>query len=251
MNISGIYKIGSKIKPERVYIGSAVSISKRWNQHLHYLRKRKHQSLKLQRHYNKYGEADLMFSILLGCEKEDLIKTEQYFIDSYKPYFNNCKIAGSQLGTKRTDEFKKACSERSKGNKNCLGVHHDPWNKGLKGIYSQETLKKMSDCRIGKPSATKNIKRSPLSEEHKNKIRESNMGRIVTEETRRKIGEANKKHTGNIPWNKGKTGLLSKETTDRISASLTGKKQSQETINKRIEKVKNTWALKRLNLTLN
>ena len=145
MKISGIYKIDSKLKPERIYIGSAISISNRWNQHLHYLRKNKHQSLKLQRHYNKYGESDLSFSVLLGCDKIDLIKTEQYFLDSYRPYFNSRIIANSQLGTKRSIEFRKKVSERNKGNKNCLGVHRTPWNKGLKNIYSEDSIKKMSN----------------------------------------------------------------------------------------------------------
>jgi group I intron endonuclease len=85
MRISGIYRIQSKIKSERIYIGSAVDINDRWRCHLKDLRNNKHHSKKLQRHYDKYGEVDLQLSILLGCEKEDLLKTEQYFIDSYNP----------------------------------------------------------------------------------------------------------------------------------------------------------------------
>ena len=32
--ITGIYKIQSIIKPERIYIGSAVYVDKRWKEHL-------------------------------------------------------------------------------------------------------------------------------------------------------------------------------------------------------------------------
>jgi GIY-YIG catalytic domain. len=64
MNTSGIYKIESKLKPERIYIGSAINIGQRWRVHLSDLRKQKHHSKKLQNHYNKYGEVDLSFSIL-------------------------------------------------------------------------------------------------------------------------------------------------------------------------------------------
>ena len=76
MKLPGIYQIQSKIKPQRIYIGSAINIQKRWWMHLFDLRKNKHSSSKLQRHYDKYGESDLQFSILLGCEKENLIKVE-------------------------------------------------------------------------------------------------------------------------------------------------------------------------------
>ncbi len=107
MKISGIYKIQSRIKPERIYIGSAVDMKNRWNLHLYKLKKGVHHSIILQNHYNKYGENDLQFSILeLVMFKEDLIRREQYYIDKIKPEFNICKKAGSSLGTQRTEEQK-------------------------------------------------------------------------------------------------------------------------------------------------
>ena len=53
MKISGIYKIQSKLKPDRIYIGSAVNIRTRWNVHLCNLRNSMHHSKKLQRHFDK------------------------------------------------------------------------------------------------------------------------------------------------------------------------------------------------------
>jgi group I intron endonuclease len=117
MKISGIYKIQSQIKPDRIYIGSAIDINDRWRCHLKDLRKKKHSNIKLQNHFNRYGETDFQFSILLGCNKEDLIKIEQYFIDSYNPYFNICKIAGNCLGVKRSDETKQKQRLRKLGYK--------------------------------------------------------------------------------------------------------------------------------------
>ena len=104
---SGIYKIQSKIKPERVYVGSAVNIKHRWHEHSSALRKNKHHSRKLQRHYNKYGESDLVFSVIVPCEKEELIKEEQIFLYLYKPYFNTCKISGSTLGYRYSEESRR------------------------------------------------------------------------------------------------------------------------------------------------
>ena len=150
MKFIGIYQIQSKAKPERIYIGSAANINNRWRQHLHYLRKGDHHSIKLQRHYHKYGEIDLQFSILLGCDKFDLIKIEQYFIDSYNPYFNSAMIAGSQLGLKRSAKSKDKMRNSAMGNQNAKGSKRTPWNKGLKGIYSEATLRLMRDKKLNK-----------------------------------------------------------------------------------------------------
>lgn len=123
---SGIYQIQSKIKPDRIYVGSAVYVTERRRIHLHDLRLNKHHSGRLQNHYNKYGEEDLVFSVLCKCEKEQLIQFEQYFIDFYHPYFNICQIAGSLLGTKRSPEV------REKFRQIGLARNHVPWNKGIK-----------------------------------------------------------------------------------------------------------------------
>ncbi len=96
--ISGIYQIQSKIKPEKIYIGSAVNLRMRRNLHLSRLRRNIHDNKKLQFHFNKYGESDFQFFVLLGCERKELIDKEQFFIDSYNPWFNNRKIANSNLG---------------------------------------------------------------------------------------------------------------------------------------------------------
>ncbi len=119
--MTGIYKIQSKVKPERIYIGSAVDIKHRWNDHLSNLRNNKHHSIKLQRHSNKYGIIDLQFSIILPCEKELLIKNEQFFIDANNPWFNICPNAGSCLGKKLSEDHKAKIVKSLIGNKRTLG----------------------------------------------------------------------------------------------------------------------------------
>jgi group I intron endonuclease len=180
MTQSGIYKIQSICKPERCYIGSAINIRNRWRGHLNDLKRNKHSNNRLQNHFKKYGESDLQFSILLGCEKEDLIKIEQYFIDSYNPWFNICKIAGNSLGTKRSIETRRKISEHQIGripwNKGTKGIMI-PWNKGKKGCFSKETIKLMSKLKNNKQ--TKYPKKSIaqkilwLNTKHQNKMSES------------------------------------------------------------------------------
>jgi group I intron endonuclease len=100
--LSGIYKIRS-ITNNKEYIGSSVNIYKRFKDHKRLLKRNKHHSHHLQNHFNKYGEDDLEFTIIeLVNDISLLILKEQHYIDSLKPKFNICLVAGSPLGTKRT-----------------------------------------------------------------------------------------------------------------------------------------------------
>jgi len=171
----GIYQIQSKLKPNRIYIGSAVNISNRWNKHLWGLRKDIHHNVKLQKHYNKYGESDLVFSVLIACDREDLIKHEQFFIDATNPWFNLCRIAGNCSGTKR----------------------------------SKETIKKLTASRS---------KRSPISEETRQKMRDSHRGQKPSKEALIKRSISMK---GKNSWSKGKH--LSIEHRKKQSIKLKGK----------------------------
>ena len=149
MKISGIYKIESKIKPKRIYIGSAVNISNRWTSHINDLKTKNGRANKrMQNHVNKYGISDLQFSIIIGCSKEDLLKIEQFFIDAYNPWFNMFKIAGSPIGHKCSDETKRKISDTEKrmGYKNHLGKHHTKESKeriSISQITRLEILKKI------------------------------------------------------------------------------------------------------------
>lgn len=228
MNVSGIYKIQSKIKPERVYIGSAVNIKTRWCSHLSKMRKNIHDSKKLQSHYNKYGESDLVFSILLGCDKEVLLLNEQQFIDIYKPWFNSRKIAESNLGCRWSNETKKKIGLASKGNKYRLG--QSPSKETRKKIseskkgskQSIETRKKIADSHRGlnyKPMseiARKNISAAQKGRTPWNKGKKT--GQIVWNKgVKTGITPSSIFKKGSDPWNKGKKGVYSKETLQIMS----------------------------------
>jgi group I intron endonuclease len=87
-------------------------------------------------------------------------------------------------GKKRSDENIKNISRSLIGRKS--------WNKGKSGIYSEETIKKMSKPKsdIHKKNISRGKKGIPLSEKSKNKISESNKGKKRTEEHRRKYSLA-------------------------------------------------------------
>jgi group I intron endonuclease len=167
--ISGIYGIRSRVHPERVYIGSSVNIRGRWAGHISSLEMGMHHNKKLQRHYNKYGKEDLIFEAIIKCNKEELLKAEQLFIDLHKPYFNVCPIAGNQLGVRRTAETRRKISK-------------------AKSYTSEETRKRMSYGQKHK---------QPISMEAREKMSRLQTGRRHSMETKERMSQAQK---GNQHW---------------------------------------------------
>ena len=219
MNTGGIYNIQSNINPERCYIGSAVDFKRRWVRHLEALRRNKHHSIMLQRHFNKYGETDLQFNILAECSPEELLSEEQYYFESYKPYFNICRIAGSVLGYKHSEETKLKLSEGQKGKHHSEESKHKIREARKGKTRSEETKHKMSIANKGKP----------LTEEHKHKLSEFNKGKKASEETRRKIGLIKR-------GNKNMLGKHHSENTkQRLSETHKGKNKTDETKQKMSE----------------
>jgi group I intron endonuclease len=96
------------------------------------------------------------------------------------------KMSRATKGKKRSPEARKKISEGHKG--------QIPWNKGKHGIYSAEQLQKMSESQKGEKSAWFGRKHTP---EEIEKIVKGREGYRHSENTKRKIGEANrgKRHT--------------------------------------------------------
>jgi len=220
MKRSGIYKIQSQVRQERFYIGSAVNLKGRMDVHINDLKKNKHHSKQLQRHYNKYGESDLIFSVLIECGKEELIDKEQYFLDIYNPYFNSYKIAGSPLGSKHSDQTKLIMSISRMGR-----VISEEQKEKISGankghIHSDESKILMSTKRKGGTAWNKG--KSP-SDEYKQKISEGLKGNIPWNKGKKSSQVAwNKGQKGvQVPWNKGIP--MSEEQKVKISQSKRGK----------------------------
>lgn len=115
---AGIYLITSTKFPDRKYIGSSVDLHKRQRDHLRRFNKGDHANPIMQRHVNKHGIDDFIFkSVELVLDNHSLIKREQYYIDTIKPSFNICKIAGSTLGRPQSQETKNKRNAKLKGRK--------------------------------------------------------------------------------------------------------------------------------------
>jgi group I intron endonuclease len=108
-----IYKITNGIDG-KFYIGSTNNLIKRYYTHVNHIRTGKNSCVKLIRAVNKHGENHFKFEIVCECPTEEILKTEQEYIDNLKPHYNVAKIAGSNLGIKRTEEtkLKKSASQK-------------------------------------------------------------------------------------------------------------------------------------------
>lgn len=162
---SGIYQIVNKANGKR-YIGSAKCFKVRWRAHLSYLNRNQHHSRALQRAWNLYGKDSFEFEIISYVPVDRLIDVEQIKIDSLRPEYNVCKIAGSTAGRKTSDETKALLSKAITGKKRSEETKarmREAW-KYRKPMppMSLETRRKISALHKGKPK--------PRTKEHQMKI---------------------------------------------------------------------------------
>ncbi len=180
------------------YVGSAVDLTKRMNQHKSYLRNNNSDHRKLQRAWNKYGAFNFKFLVLEEIHDANmLIEREQFYIDQISPKYNIRKQAESNLGLSDLPETKKkkSASARMRG-------QSEPQMEALRGAQNR---------RIGVPVIGKvkdSLRLGP----------ESLRGKALSAETKKKISEALR---GRISYWKGKT--LPEDVKKKISKMKRGK----------------------------
>lgn len=205
-------------------MGSAQNLERRKRQHFAMLRKGGHHSPALQAAFDKYGESQMIFSVLFLCEKDRLIDCEQAAIDLLQPKYNMNPTAGNWLGRKHTDiaRIRMALAKIGKSR-----APHSPEvrakiaksNKGLK--RSPETVARIKQSRV-----------NMFSEDALRRIGDAAKGRTHSEESRAKTSAALKgrqkspEHIAKVAAAlKGR--VMSPETRAKISAALKGKKHDR------------------------
>lgn len=116
---AGIYKITcilGKSFLDEIYIGQSYDIDERWDSHLNAMSGGYHGNPRIQAICDKYGEQAFRFEVVRSlskdfkdsCTKEELKEVlnrlEQCYLTAFNPKINICLVAGSTLGTERTDE---------------------------------------------------------------------------------------------------------------------------------------------------
>jgi group I intron endonuclease len=217
---SGIYKI-TCTTTSKCYIGSAKNLRKRYREHFNALRDNKHPNRKLQRAWNKHGCNVFIFEIIeLVLFPELLVPREQYWIDTLQPLgergYNISPTAGSCIGVRATPETKE------KLRKSHLG-QPGYWTDKKRPI---ETVEKMRASKIGKPCP-----RYPgytPSAEHREKLRNANIGKKYSEETKRKLSEIQKgKKRSPEAIEKTRLANLGRKNTPEAIAQMTESHKSE------------------------
>jgi hypothetical protein len=138
-NKSGIYLIKNKIN-NKIYIGSALNIRKRWKQHRNSLRKNKHYNRYLQSAFNKNGFQNFEWSVIEYVDKNKLTETEQKWLNYYRSFdrtigYNLSPTASSCLGVKHSEESKKRMSKSHMGNRQSEETKEKIRRSRLKKVY--------------------------------------------------------------------------------------------------------------------
>lgn len=163
---TGIYRIRNIVN-NKVYIGSAVDIKKRWRDHKWYLKENKHHNSHLQSSYNKYGLENFEFTIELECGLNDLLIEERGIIRKYNADDNQFGYNVNDpehifLGRNHSEKTKKKLSLQKIGEKNPMfgktGNKHHNYQKR----FSNESRLKMSIAHKGIPNG-RNGSKSPMS----------------------------------------------------------------------------------------
>lgn len=153
-NDIGIYCIENIINNKK-YIGQSIHISRRWSEHKYELKNNIHENDYLQKAWNKYGSDNFIFSIIELCDINELDNKECYYISLYNTFDRNYGynlISGggvNRIISEETREKLRQASKRRKIFPDMSGVNSPMYGKHL----SQETKEKIRQSHIGKKSS--------------------------------------------------------------------------------------------------
>jgi hypothetical protein len=187
----GVYKITNP--NGKIYIGQSINIERRWNDYRR-LHNCKGQT-KLYNSLKKYGTENHIFEVIEECLVDLIVERETFWKHHYRVL----------------DVQSLCCKIDGKG-----------------GYLSDETKRKIGKSN-SKPKPTTfprgkdhKLTGTKQTEETKNKISDSNKGKIISEETRQKLKES---CVGKNSRPKGY--ITSEETKHKISEAMLGKQKTQ------------------------
>lgn len=215
MNKSGIYKI---ISPNnKIYIGQTINFENRCKQ---YKYKKFNGQIKLWNNCKKYNWNPIdNIELIEECSIDELDEREKYWIKYYNSNATglNCDEGGKgRRGFKHSEKTKLLLKEKNIG-KNHSDETKQKISNSLKNISSNERLK------------WKTNKGKPLSIDHINKIKESKKLNpyIITDEHRKKISQSNI----------GNTNMLGKNHSEESKKKISDSKKGKQLNHYRLKKI--------------
>jgi group I intron endonuclease len=180
---AGIYEIANLIDGKK-YVGSACNLRNRFRSHARDLGLGRHHSPKLQNAWRKHGAAAFRFSILeLVLIREVLLYREQSWIDSINPEYNVCRVAGSTLGLRFSDEAKAKIAAKARGRIPTEQARRRMADAQRGRHHSQATRAKMS-------ASMRGLKRTPESRARMSAAKRGHPGHRHTPESIEKMAAA-------------------------------------------------------------
>src|SRR4051812_34604196 len=128
--LPGVYVIENLLNGKR-YVGSSLNMAERFETHRKQLQAGIHANKHLQAAWRKHGESAFTFSTIEEASTADILKREQFWIDSLEssnPRFgyNKRLLAHSNMGITFGPDIRRKLSEARLGNKYALGFKHSP-----------------------------------------------------------------------------------------------------------------------------
>ena len=138
--ISGIYKITNTITGD-FYIGSSKNVKRRWAKHKCPSTWKNYPNNPMYHDMQKYSVDKFELQILAEVEADKLKETEQKFIETLKPVYNNRNANGWDIERykkyHKTDKYKEYQKEYKKSDKYKEYEKSEKRKKAKKEYYSQ------------------------------------------------------------------------------------------------------------------
>lgn len=202
--LPGIYAIRNTANG-KLYVGSAVSIARRWTVHRSNLKTGVHRCKPLQRAYDKYGVAAFVYEVLeIVQDVANLIVREQHWLDTLDSHcdrggYNVCPIAESRLGMKMPESAKATIGAKSRGKK-LSDEHKAAISRVHKGkIISDAHRLAVSVAGKGRKQTPEWVEKraakrrgKPISDEHKRIVSATHKGKKLAQYQKDAVSRATK-----------------------------------------------------------
>lgn len=188
------------------YFGSSSNLKSRLCNHYSALKHGTHTNKLMQSEYDIYGKDNFLISVLLYCDLENRTLYEQLYLNKFESFFNTHKFSDSPRGCHHTAEqnekIRQALLGKPRSEEIIEKIRTSKHGRGNGHPMTEEIKKKISGSMSGKKNTLGHI----LSEEHKLRISQSNIGRTG--------GMKGKKHTEETKEKMRKSYLIRLEKTE-------------------------------------